>query len=180
MRHRHSMHTAVLGSIHERTRVQLLQCRQQSSWFSAESTAVKDVGGTHLNVDEHAVVCLVQDFAALHVQRKLKGNLSLAAGELSWLQHINGAVDNLDRLSRQSSFRHQPISAHCLSLCSPTSTRHKELLPLLCPGSTMLGPGTHSKLLLLLSLHNNGSFLYICFLLRVTSSECVCLLVCGM
>lgn len=46
------------------------------------------------------MVNLIRDLAAFHKQRKMKGNLSLAAGNLSWLQHIYGAVDNLDRLHR--------------------------------------------------------------------------------
>lgn len=53
---------------------------------------------THLDVDKHAVVGLVQNFVPLHVQREFKGNFGFAAGELSWLHHFNGAVDNLDGL----------------------------------------------------------------------------------
>lgn len=67
-----------------------------------------------LNVDKHAMVSLVQDLAAFHKQWKLKGNLSLATGNLSWLQHVYGAVDNLDWLSTQSSVSYQHTL--CLSL----------------------------------------------------------------
>lgn len=70
--------------------------------------------GTHLNVDKHAVVSLIKDLAAFHKQWELKGDLSLATGNLSWLQHVYGAVDNLDRLSTQSSFSYQHTL--CLSL----------------------------------------------------------------
>lgn len=55
---------------------------------------------THLDVDEHAVIRLIQDFVALPVQRKFKRNLSLATGELPRLHHFNGAVDDLDGLQR--------------------------------------------------------------------------------
>lgn len=54
--------------------------------------------GTHLNVDKHAMVGLVQNFVPLHVQRKFKRNLGLAAGELPGLHHLDGAVDDLDGL----------------------------------------------------------------------------------
>lgn len=55
------------------------------------------------------MVGLIQDFAALHMQRKLEGNLSLTTGELSWLQHVYGAAEDLDGLSTQVSRR---VSTH--------------------------------------------------------------------
>lgn len=53
---------------------------------------------THLDVDEHSMVGLIQNSVPLHVQRKFEGNFRLAAGELPWLHHFDGAVDDLDRL----------------------------------------------------------------------------------
>lgn len=53
---------------------------------------------THLDVDEHAVVRLVQNFVTLHVQRKLERNFCFAAGKFSWLHHFDGTVDDLDGL----------------------------------------------------------------------------------
>lgn len=53
---------------------------------------------THLDVDEHAMVCLVQNSVTLHVQRKLERNFCFAARKFSWLHHFDGAVDDLDGL----------------------------------------------------------------------------------
>lgn len=55
-----------------------------------------------LNVDEHAVVSLIQNFVALHVQRKFKRNFCLATGKLAWLHHFDGTVDNTRRRGRSA------------------------------------------------------------------------------
>lgn len=53
---------------------------------------------THLDVDEHAMVRLVQNFVTLHMQWKLERNFCFAAGKFSWLHHFDGTVDDLDGL----------------------------------------------------------------------------------
>lgn len=133
--------------------VQQFQWRETSSWSSAGRQRCPGCGaGTHLNVHKHAVVSLIQHLAALDMQRKFKGNLSLATGELSWLQHVDGAVENLDRLSTQIIFSHQ----HIVSV-SPWSHATPEDLD--APELPVCRLDTISKLLLFLSLHNNGSLL---------------------
>lgn len=53
---------------------------------------------SYLNVDEDAVVRLVQHFAALCVQGELEGDLSLACWDFSCLGHLDVAADQLDGL----------------------------------------------------------------------------------
>lgn len=110
---------------------------------------------THLNVDKHAVVSLIQNLVPLHVQRKLKRNLCFAGGEFPWLHHFEGAVDDLDRLQRKTSSAH---NTHCETHFQISPETHRipspGMLPSWCLGQHRAGDewGVGSSL-----WHKNGS-----------------------
>lgn len=60
---------------------------------------------THLNVDEDAVVRLVQHFVALDVEGELEGDLSLACWDFSCFGHLDVAADELDGLQQETGSR---------------------------------------------------------------------------
>lgn len=102
---------------------------------------------THLDVDEHAVVRLVQNFVTLHVQRKLERNFCFAAGKFSWLHHFDGTVDDLDGL--QGHAQVDPSArASCYVTVASESTpgRPHTLTPAPPPPSCCSGSLALSKL----------------------------------
>ena len=57
---------------------------------------------SHLDVDEHAVVGLVQSLVVLGAQGELKGDLRLASRDLASFCHLDVGVDQLNGLLRST------------------------------------------------------------------------------